>query len=185
MISRSLFAVLCLGLSTSSFAVGSYDYLVREISWAGTACPAGTTAVSNSQASFNGRTVAVAINDTAVNIRATCSITVDLKMPDASWAYGIIAASAQVSGDISASDNAQVYARIHQQGDANEVTLSQPLSGSFDHVNVALQSASPIWSPCGGGRSLTATIAALAPSRDSRLVLENQVALKIVYGRCR
>ena len=103
-----------------------------------------------------------------INSRKTCSITIDLKIPNG-LSYSLLGYSAQGSDTLADTDTRSLNVTNFFQGQSQTTTLSSeakgPVAASFSphHWNNVAES---LWSPCGVQRAQTVTIALRVSGTD-------------------
>jgi hypothetical protein len=195
--------LLALAVSGSAFADAPAYVRVRNISYAGSGCPAGSVAGNTSpdrQAFtllFDQYIAEVGPGVPLNQKRKNCQINVDLDFPSG-WSYTIF--TVDYRGYVSLERNVKgtQQSSYYFQGQGRTATLKTLMNGPIDQnyqIRDTLGLSATVWSPCGAQRALNI---------NSQLILDNSRArnssgllttdsvdgeLKLVYGiqwqRCR
>jgi hypothetical protein len=195
--------LLALAVSSSAFAEAPPYVRVRNISYAGSGCPAGSVAGNTSpdrQAFtllFDSYIAEVGPGIPLNQKRKNCQLNIDLDFPSG-WSYTIF--SVDYRGYVALERNVKgtQQSSYYFQGQGRTATLKTVMNGPIDQnyqIRDTLGLTATVWSPCGAQRALNI---------NSQLILDNARAprasgllttdsidgeLKLVYGiqwqRCR
>lgn len=168
---RKIFALgLPLALPVLLAAESSYgqfgavpEYVqVRNISYAGSGCPAGT--VSQNIAPdlkafsllFDSYVASVGPTESFANKRRNCQVNVDFAFPNG-WSYALVTFDyrgfVDVEPGILATQQASYYFQGYQQTARFRTVMQGPISRDYQ-ARDALDLTASVWSPCGEFRSL-------------------------------
>jgi Domain of unknown function (DUF4360) len=151
---------------------------IRQISHAGTGCPAGTVA-SNLSSDAKAFTllfdsfVAEAGPGVALSAgRKNCQILVDLQYPQG-WSYSIFTFDYRGFAQLDAQVMGEQTARYYFQGTGTSVPMTSRLYGPTAqdyHFRDQLGVTALIWSPCGAARALNinTSVGVRASNRNAR-----------------
>ncbi|TWW08152.1 hypothetical protein E3A20_27190 [Planctomyces bekefii] len=169
---------------------------VRNISWAGSGCPAGSVAQNVSpdlQAFtllFDSYIAQVGPGVPIVEKRKNCQLSVDLDFPQG-WSYTIFTVDTRGYASLEPGVNGLQQSRYYFMGSAATGTLKTPLVGPVDRdyqIRDVLGLSALVWSPCGATRALNINTEvrldnSCAPGASGMMTIDSiDGNLKLIYG---
>jgi Domain of unknown function (DUF4360) len=135
---------------------------IRNISWAGSGCPAGAVAVglapdfSASTLSFNSFVAEIGPGVSPSSSRRNCQILVDLDFPQG-WSYSLADVDCRGSANLDPGVSGVQESVYSFQGGSHtgrlQTTLNGPRVGDYQ-IRDTLGLEALVWSPCGDQRAL-------------------------------
>jgi hypothetical protein len=161
-LSALLIASLAAASATSAFAQTPPYVTVRNITYAGSGCPAGSVA-QNLSPDLQAFTLLfdsfVAEGGPGIPFsekRKNCQINVDLAFPNG-WSYTIFDVDYRGYMSLESGTTGEQKSTYYFQGDSRQVPLSTKYYGPRDgdyHIRDTLALNAVVWSPCGATRSV-------------------------------
>jgi hypothetical protein len=188
-------ASLSLAGAASAASTPSSVY-VRNVSFAGSGCPAGSVAMNVS----SDRQALEVVFDSFVasrgngyplsESRKNCLINLDLGYPSG-WQYTVasldIRGYVQLDRGATAVENDQFYFQGQTSRASLSTTFRGPISQSYQ-VRDTLGASSQVWSPCGANRALNINLQAYVSGGSGLITIESPLNLtnsfRIQWRRC-
>jgi hypothetical protein len=145
-----------------STAANAQNLIVRDISYAGSGCPAGSVGQNISD---DGRAMTLLFTDMVAETgpgvsirekRKNCQLSVDVYVPSG-YSYAVKAGSITTYANLDSGVNAAVKLGHYFAGSSQTAFLQETLYGPFDgdrRFSDILGGSQQVWSPCGASRAL-------------------------------
>jgi len=156
-----------------------HQVFVRNLTFAGSGCPAGTVAANvSADASafsllFDSFIAEAGPGVSMMESRKACTINLDLAVPQG-WSYAVSSVETRGFASLDSGTTATQMNRYYFQGSTQTATFRSDLRGPLNRdysVVDQLGLNSQVWSPCGASRSLNLTVEARVSATSGRRAL--------------
>ena len=187
--------LLFAGMASVAHADAPPYVRVRNISYAGTGCPAGSVAENISPdrqaftVLFDQYQASTGPGVSFTEKRKNCMLNVDLDFPQG-WSYSLFTVDTRGYVSLEPGVSATQQSSYYFQGQMGTASMATPMNGPIDQnyeVRDDLTATALIWSPCGAQRALNINtevrVTSFNPNAQGLITVDSiDGQFKLIYG---